>query len=142
MIPDDVAMKLQHLLWLYGMTDTEVPRLVGEYTDHEDDERDDDEKMEHRMKSPSPMPSPPSPAPASSPVRGICKSTTSSTKGKWKQLTHRHLPLTTRKSKSRSRRHIKVKANELSKDEQEGESVFGPKATADEVSAWFRSTGG
>lgn len=51
-IPDDVAMKLQHLVWLYGMTDPEVPREVEIVVGDED-------AMEQVMESPDLLPSPP-----------------------------------------------------------------------------------
>lgn len=53
-IPDDVAMKLQHLVWLYGMADPEVPRAV-------EIAADDDDPMEQVMESPELLPSPPPP---------------------------------------------------------------------------------
>lgn len=54
-IPDDVAMKLQHLVWLYGMADPEVPSI-------DEDVADDEDAIEQVTESPATLLSPPRPS--------------------------------------------------------------------------------
>lgn len=119
-IPEDVGMKLQHLLLMYGIADPELPRAIEEVADDDDedevqddnedadnDEDDDDgdyqddsddDKIEQGDESPCPPPSPPDPGLSSPPARRTRKSAAYAMRGKRQRSQHhgqlkcRHLP--------------------------------------------------
>lgn len=152
-IPDDVPMKLQHLLWMYGTADPERPRVIG-VADHpeneEDDDDDDDDDDDYRLEqgdSPRCLSSPPQPGPSGRQTR---KTAAPAPKGKrplsqqLRQSKRRHLPFTPPKSKPELRasscnRH---RGSEDSGERLESRWAYGPKATTHQVSVWFRSAGG
>lgn len=146
-IPDDVAMKVQRLLWLYGAPDPEFMCIIRapRADDNDDNDNNGDADMldpeEKAESSPPPLlpPAGPSHPPARPPTRPPTRRSARSGKPPRSQghdRSHVSPALTESQPSSRNGR-CKSK-----KGLTEGEWFYGPKSTANDASFWFRKAGG
>lgn len=144
-IPDEVAMKVQRLQWLYGTPDPEfmcIIRVPRTGDDNDNGDNGDVEMLDPKEKAGSSPPPPPPAGPSRPPARPPTRPPTR------RSARIAKLPPSERHDRS----HITPALTESqprscngscksTKGLTEGEWFYGPTSTANDVSFWFRKAG-